>query len=113
MGAHFYFTLASLYDVMADLESELPLNQRLVINESWHKQRKKFLASCKVAAMSQCAICGHSFSNSDPPHVDHCHKSHKFRGFLCSSCNKMLGFAKDDIGVLRAAIRYLGGRPGR
>lgn len=34
-----------------------------------------------------------------------CPKCH--RGVLCQSCNKVLGFAKDNIEVLKAAIEYL------
>ena len=29
------------------------------------------------------------------------------RGFICQPCNKMLGFAKDNIETLQAAIKYL------
>jgi predicted nucleic acid-binding Zn ribbon protein len=56
----------------------------------------------------RCAIC-----RTDVPggrgtwHVDHCHTTGKIRGLLCSSCNVMLGHAKDDVDRLRAAITYL------
>ena len=39
--------------------------------------------------------------------VDHCHLTLKVRGILCEGCNKALGFFKDDIGVMEAAILYL------
>jgi len=39
--------------------------------------------------------------------VDHCHTTNKIRGLLCSSCNRMLGDAKDNIKVLKNAINYL------
>lgn len=41
------------------------------------------------------------------PHVDHCHKTGKVRGLLCTSCNKMLGFAKENLVSLERAIEYL------
>lgn len=41
-------------------------------------------------------------------HVDHDHSTGKVRGLLHPNCNCILGFAKDDIQVLRGAIRYLG-----
>lgn len=39
--------------------------------------------------------------------VDHCHKSGKIRGLLCSSCNQSLGLMKDNPSQLRAAANYL------
>lgn len=44
--------------------------------------------------------------------VDHCHKSHiegitKIRGLLCTNCNLMIGYAKDNIEILESAIQYL------
>ncbi|MHB9861971.1 endonuclease VII domain-containing protein [Streptomyces sp. YIM S03343] len=63
-----------------------------------------------------CAICGTEPTPTVGMHVDHdhgCCPSRKqscgkcVRGLLCSSCNLMLGYAKDDPDVLRRAIRYL------
>lgn len=39
--------------------------------------------------------------------VDHCHKSGKVRGLLCSKCNKGIGLLNDDITLLKEAIKYL------
>jgi len=39
--------------------------------------------------------------------LDHCHKTGKVRKLLCSSCNIMLGGAKDSIDTLQNAIKYL------
>jgi Recombination endonuclease VII len=55
-----------------------------------------------------CAIC----RNPEPVAnkklaADHCHKTGTKRGLLCSECNFLLGKAKDNPDILRAAIRYL------
>lgn len=60
-----------------------------------------------------CAICGQpetmkrNGSKVQPLSVDHCHKTSKIRGLLCSNCNKALGGFKDDPELLRKAINYL------
>jgi hypothetical protein len=58
-----------------------------------------------------CAICGKSekeVSNRNKNlSVDHCHKTHKVRGLLCTNCNRAIGLLGDDIGILQKAINYL------
>lgn len=39
--------------------------------------------------------------------VDHDHQNNKVRGLLCNSCNKALGFFKDDIIIIKKALKYL------
>ena len=39
--------------------------------------------------------------------VDHCHKTGKVRGLLCSTCNTALGSFRDDPEIIRKAIEYL------
>lgn len=40
-------------------------------------------------------------------HIDHDHKTGKIRGLLCNSCNRGLGFFKDEPVLLERAITYL------
>ena len=54
-----------------------------------------------------CAICKVEASGVRAWHVDHCHTTEKVRGILCTKCNPMLGFARDDVEILKSAIRYL------
>jgi hypothetical protein len=39
--------------------------------------------------------------------LDHCHKTLKFRGWLCELCNRGIGQLGDDIAGLERALRYL------
>lgn len=39
--------------------------------------------------------------------IDHCHKTNKVRGLLCSNCNMGLGLLKDSPRIMINAIRYL------
>jgi hypothetical protein len=52
-----------------------------------------------------CVICG----SETKLVVDHCHTTGKVRGLLCQLCNSVIGMAREDIGVLKKAIKYLGG----
>lgn len=52
-----------------------------------------------------CNICKEPFEKT--PHIDHCHITGVVRGLLCFHCNSVLGHAKDNPDILRAAIAYL------
>ena len=52
---------------------------------------------------SECACCG----KQDKTKLDHCHKTKKFRGWLCDFCNRGIGLLGDDINGLKMAIKYL------
>lgn len=51
-----------------------------------------------------CSICGETEKRIV---MDHCHVSGANRAPLCDACNIMLGGARDDVDILRQAIRYL------
>ncbi len=54
----------------------------------------------------KCLIDGQTI-DSKTAHVDHNHSNGMVRGLLCDSCNKGLGFFKDNVVVLKRAINYL------
>lgn len=62
-----------------------------------------------------CAICKKSELHKKRLSVDHDHAccpgltscGNCIRGLLCSNCNMVLGNAKDNIEILKAAIKYL------
>lgn len=57
----------------------------------------------------QCGICNSKLNSSRYTKfaVDHCHKTHKIRGLLCTNCNTALGLFKDSTITLTNAIDYL------
>lgn len=58
-----------------------------------------------------CAICNNPqvSTRNKSLAIDHSHKSGKIRGLLCDNCNRAIGLLKDDIAILKSAIRYLEG----
>ena len=59
-----------------------------------------------------CAICGETNKYMKRKRVnglvvDHCHKKDRVRGLLCDACNLAVGLMKDDVRILRNAIKYL------
>lgn len=53
----------------------------------------------------KCAACGNEFEET--PHIDHDHITRKVRGLLCSSCNRTIGHAKENVERLIACGIYL------
>lgn len=62
----------------------------------------------------KCAICCQPETAVDPRNgrpkalaVDHDHKTGEVRGLLDVRCNRILGYARDSVEILRASIAYL------
>jgi hypothetical protein len=71
-----------------------------------HKgNRKKYPYVSRFAKFKGkiCEICG----STKTPCAYHDHKTNKFRGTLCRTCNSGLGMFKDDSELLSKAISYL------
>lgn len=95
-----------------------PEERALYVRE-WTLNRKYNIGKIEYDAMlatqrGVCAICRceECFINKrtgalQELSVDHCHSKLQVRGLLCVRCNRMLGYARDDIDVLRTAINYL------
>lgn len=55
-----------------------------------------------------CKICNTHVSKLDKRlYVDHCHITGNVRGLLCHNCNTGIGHLRDDIELLKSAIKYL------
>jgi len=66
------------------------------------KKAMKYVSS----KASRCEICGIN-SSERMIVLDHCHSSERFRGWLCTKCNKGIGQLGDNIEGLRKAMLYL------
>jgi len=66
----------------------------------------------KKIITNNCQICGIKFkkdnkNNSRTRTIDHEHSTNKFRGILCSNCNRAIGLFYDNIESLKRATEYL------
>lgn len=64
------------------------------------------------AQSNKCAICGKEETvqyrgKTRLLTVDHCHTTGKIRKLLCLNCNNGLGCFKDNIKLMKVAIKYL------
>jgi len=64
--------------------------------ESYEKMLKKQKGNCAICKLLMKRVC-----------IDHCHKKMKVRGLLCNSCNLAIGLLKDDISIMKRAIKYI------
>lgn len=78
--------------------------QRLLLYGVTPEQYEKLILDCN----NSCQLCGTKRENLKRDlSIDHCHKTGKIRGMLCSNCNHALGKFKDSIELLEKAIKYL------
>ncbi len=106
-------------DMRLWLKSEAGLRAREVKRARRFGVTPDYLVELYQKQGGKCACCSETFDPDVLPHVDHDHsccpqvatKKHLcgncIRGLLCKTCNLMLGYAKDDVAILRAGITYL------
>ena len=55
----------------------------------------------------KCAICKKQNLDGKRLYVDHNHDTGKVRALLCRKCNSILGYADENIDILKSSIEYL------
>lgn len=92
---------------------------RLAFNRQ-HAEWVSFMNSLRVAGLTLdqyhakyesqdflCGVCGGDMDGTQHRHIDHSHRTGRFRGLLCLNCNHGLGKFGDDSVRLMNAVRYL------
>lgn len=56
-----------------------------------------------------CAICGRPEPQQRNSHLalDHCHKTGIIRKLLCSRCNRVIGFLREDLDLVKEIENYI------
>ncbi len=110
-------TKAKAYKVQAVLRNGK--NPFLRENKKTIRQRGNFkkygltpadFREMRTAQSEVCKICKKVNGRKELA-VDHCHKTGKVRGLLCTNCNMGIGYFKDNPELLRLAADYLSHRP--
>ena len=70
-------------------------------NFDYEKMFIEQVGKCKIC---ECKLNSNRYTKFA---VDHCHKTKKIRGLLCTNCNTALGLFKDSEHRLQNAIKYL------
>jgi hypothetical protein len=102
--SNFSFTGAGFYK--KECTQCLNLKQAFNINS---KDYNELLKTQK----GKCAICKKEekaftkYGKKRNLAVDHCHKTGKIRGLLCTKCNTAIGSFEDNLELLNNAIKYL------
>lgn len=91
-------------------------NKAKLSEESRLRQLKKKLkefnileADYEMLLLLGCSVCKNLGTKEKRLHLDHSHKTGKFRGILCSNCNFAIGHSKDNPILLRRLANYLEG----
>lgn len=59
----------------------------------------------------KCEVCESYGKKRNGIVLDHNHQTGKFRGWLCSNCNTILGLAKENTQTLKLLIKYINENP--
>jgi hypothetical protein len=82
-----------------NLCKEIGISRKILLD--WYINQHKIQNGC-------CAICGRNEKQFKRRlTIDHCHKTNKLRGLLCTNCNAAIGNIQDDAELCLKAYEYL------
>lgn len=65
--------------------------------------KEEFIQITEEIQKGKCLLC----NKKKKLFADHCHKTGKFCGFICDTCNRAIGLFYEEISSLKNAIKYL------
>lgn len=86
------------------------LRKRYGITLQWYKEQfAKQGGKCAICKQPETVVIKGKLIMMP---IDHCHKTGKVRGLLCTKCNRALGLFGDDVEVLTSALEYISSSSG-
>ena len=82
-------------------------NEAAKIRMREYYRKKKGIPAATRPVPEHCECCGSKLEGGRKTHLDHCHETGAFRGWLCNQCNMGIGALGDSIEGLERAIAYL------
>ena len=73
-----------------------------ITTEDYDEMRESQGYACKLCGINETESSGKGLL-----HIDHCHRTGKVRGLLCSNCNTALGLLQDSPSLIIAAFNYI------
>jgi len=71
------------------------------------RRKKDGVPEAPYPAPAACENCTRPFKSTFDTHLDHCHVTGKFRGWLCNKCNRGFGYFGDTLEGMKQGVRYL------
>lgn len=88
--------------ILANLRRRKLWNLYGLTVEAFNELVRKQEGKCRI-----CERVPQGRNDQDKLVVDHCHKTGRVRGLLCTQCNGAIGWLKDDPEILKRAYEYL------
>lgn len=74
-----------------------------------HEPCNATIQELNAAFTGKCHLCGKP-EGAKWLHMDHCHETGRFRGWLCENCNRSLGLLEDNPALIERGAGYLEGK---